>query len=71
MLLYIHRRWLEVIWFLRGLESSCLVRLAREMTVQTLAPGETAPMHNLYVVTRGLILYGGRVLTRGMPSRRF
>ena len=22
-------------------------------------------MHNLYVITRGLVLYGGRVLTRG------
>jgi len=42
------------------------VRLAREMTTQTLAPGEVAPMHNLYVVTRGLVLYGGRVLSRGM-----
>ena len=29
------------------------------------APGEVAPRHNLYVVTRGLVLYGGRVLTRG------
>jgi L-fucose mutarotase/ribose pyranase (RbsD/FucU family) len=36
------------------------------MTLQTLAPGEVAPMHNLYVVTRGLVVYGGRVLSRGM-----
>ena len=61
-----HRLWLEATWFLKGLESSCLVRLAREMTTQTLAPGEVAPMHNLYVITRGLVLYGGRVLSRGM-----
>ena len=66
VILFVHRQWLESTWFLKGLEPSCLVRLAREMTVQTLAPGEVAPMHNLYVVTRGLVLYGGRVLTRGM-----
>ena len=66
VLLHVHRMWLESTWFLRGLEPSCLVRLAREMVTQTLAPGEVAPMHNLYVVARGLVLYGGRVLSRGM-----
>jgi len=66
VILHVHQQWLASTWFLKGLESSCLVRLAREMTVQTLAPGEVAPIHNLYVVTRGLILYGGRVLSRGM-----
>ena len=65
VILFVHRRWLENTWFLKGLEPSCLVRLAREMVIQTLAPGEVAPRHNLYVVTRGLVLYGGRVLTRG------
>jgi L-fucose mutarotase/ribose pyranase (RbsD/FucU family) len=30
------------------------------------APGEIAPLRHLYVVSRGLILYGGRVVSRGM-----
>ena len=65
VILHVHRLWLESTWFLKGLEPSCLVRLAREMSLQTLAPGEVAPLHNLYVVIRGLVLYGGRVLGRG------
>lgn len=31
-----------------------------------LAPGEIAPLRHLYVVNKGLVLYGGRVLSRGM-----
>ena len=50
VILHVHRQWLESTWFLCGLEPSCLVRLAREMTIQTLAPGEVAPMHNLCAV---------------------
>ena len=52
VILHVHRLWLESTWFLKGLETSCLVRLAREMQMQTLAPGEVAPLHNLCVPTR-------------------
>ena len=64
--LYVHRNWLNAVWFFKDLEPSCLVRLAREMQVETFAPGEVTPLHNLYVVSRGLVLYAGRVLRRGM-----
>ena len=65
-ILYVHRPWLNSIRFLRGFEAPCLVRLAREMICETLAPGEVAAMHNLYVIIRGLVLYAGRVIRRGM-----
>ena len=42
------------------------MRLAMSMNSQVLAPGEIAPLRQLYVITRGLVLYGGAVLSHGM-----
>ena len=36
------------------------------MTNQMLAPSEVAPNGVLYVIARGLVLWGGHVLSRGM-----
>ena len=66
VVLHCHRHWLDSVWFLRGLEEICLVRIAMSMESRTLAPGEVAPLRYLYVVSRGLVLYGGRVLSLGM-----
>jgi hypothetical protein len=65
VVLHCHRHWLDEIWFLRGIEELVLVRLAMSMTSRTLAPGEVAPLRALYVVSRGCVLFGGRVLSRG------
>ena len=67
VVLHCHRHWLDAIWFLRGVEEVVLVKLAMSMGHRVLAPGEVAPLRALYVVSRGMILFGGRVLTRGMP----
>ena len=41
------------------------MRIAMAMANRTLAPGEVAPMRHLYVVSRGLVLFGGKVLSYG------
>ena len=66
MVLYCHRHWLDAIWFLKDLEEITLVRLAMAMNPKVFSPGEVAPLRTLYVVARGLVLYGGRVLSTGM-----
>ena len=61
-----HRHLFDSVGFLYGTEESFIVRLAMLMTSRTLAPQELAPNRNLYIIHRGLILYGGRVLSSGM-----
>jgi hypothetical protein len=61
-----NKHWLSRISFLKGAEELCLVRLAMLMTSRTFTPGEVAVKGYLYVVMRGIVLFGGRVLTAGM-----
>jgi len=65
VVLHCHRHWVDKVWFFHGLEELCLVRLAMSMASRVLAPGEMAPLGLLYVVGRGLVLFGGRVLSPG------
>lgn len=65
VILHCHRHWLDKIWFLADTEELSRVRLAMSMESTVLAPGEIAPLGYLYVVTRGLVLFGGRVLMQG------
>ena len=62
VVLHCHRHWLDAIWFLRNLEEITLVRLAMAMSPKVFSPGEVAPLRVLYVVARGLVLYGVRSL---------
>ena len=64
--LYVHRHWLESIWFVKNLEAPVKVRLAMAMEPKVLAPGEVAPNRHLYVISRGSVIFGGRVLSRNM-----
>lgn len=41
------------------------VEVAMSLTPKVFAPGEVAPKGYLYVINRGLALYGARVLTAG------
>ena len=61
----VHRHWLEQIWFLRGAEEACLVQLALRMEPFVFAPGELPAPSNLYIIHRGIVMYGLRVLTSG------
>ena len=65
ILLYVNRPWLQKVWFFQNLEPACLARLARETSVLTFAPSEIAPLQNLYVVARGMVLYGSAILRSG------
>lgn len=65
VIMHCHRHWLDSIWFIRDMEASCKVRLAMSMESHVLAPGEVAAGRQLYVLSRGLVLYGGRVLSSG------
>ena len=65
VIMYCHRYWLDTIWFVRPMENSCKVRLAMAMDAHVLAPGEVAAKQHLYVMSRGLVLYGGKVLSSG------
>ena len=66
VVLHCHRHWLDAIWFLRGMDELVLVRLAMSMSTRVLAPNEVAPLRCMYVLTKGCVLYGGRVLSKGM-----
>ena len=61
VVLQCHRHWLDAVWFLRGMEEIVLVRLAMSMKPRVLAPSEVAPLRAMYVVSRGLVLFGGKV----------
>ena len=63
--LYVHRKWLDSVWFIRNLESPVKVRLAMSMQQKVMAPGEIAPNRHLYVLGRGKIMFGGRCLSHG------
>ena len=39
------------------------------MIPKVLAPGEVAPQRYLYVIERGSVMFGGRILSRGMAVR--
>ena len=58
-------RWLKHIWFLRGAEPACMVQLAMRMEPCVFAPGEIPELGRMYVIQRGVVLFGGRVLTSG------
>ena len=64
--LFINTPWMNRVWFVRDLEDPVKVRLAQAMDTRVLAPGEVAPNRHLYVIQRGSIMFGTRLLTRGM-----
>uniref|UniRef100_A0A7S3B3S5 Potassium channel domain-containing protein n=1 Tax=Haptolina ericina TaxID=156174 RepID=A0A7S3B3S5_9EUKA len=61
----VNQRWLERVWFLRNAEPSFLLQMALHLEPIVFAPGELAPPGSLYIVHRGIALYGGKVLTAG------
>ena len=61
----INKEWLSRVWFLQECSNGFLVQLSLKIEPIVFAPGEIAPIGPLYVVNRGLALYGGKVLGRG------
>ncbi len=65
VILWVESHWLQSIWFIRELEAPVKVRLAMSMLPKVLTPGEDAPNRHLYIISRGSVMFGGRVLGRG------
>ena len=61
----VNKRWLTRIEFFRGAEKEFLVQISTSLTPIIFTPGELAVTGYLYIVHRGIALYGGRVLTSG------
>ena len=61
----VNKDWLQGVWFLNGSSTEFMVRLSMSLRPCVFAPGEVAPMGPLYIVNRGLALYGGVVYSRG------
>jgi len=61
----INRQWLTRVWFLRNAEPSFVLQLSLSIVPVIFVPSELAPHGFLYVVHRGIALYGGKVLTAG------
>ena len=62
---HINHKWLERVWFLNGAPSAFLLQLVKRIRPLVLAPSECAPPDHLYIINRGLALYGGKVLRGG------
>lgn len=60
-----NKEWLGKVWFLKGASQAFLVQLSLKLTAQVFAPGETVPAGRLYIVHRGVALYGGKVYGGG------
>ena len=61
----VNKEWLGRVWFLEGASLAFLVQLSLEIEPLVFAPGEMAPIGPLYIVNRGMALYGGCVYGRG------
>jgi len=60
-----NEKWLSRVWFLNNADVEFVVQVALQLEAMVFAIGETAPPGYLYIIHRGLALYGGRVLTAG------
>jgi len=61
----VNERWLRHVWFLAKAEDSFMVELSLALQPAVFAPGELCPHGNMYIIHRGIALYGGKVLTSG------
>lgn len=61
----VHGDMLDKVWYLRLYDKIVSVKIARNFSSTVLAPGEEAPLHHLYVLERGMVLYRGAALSHG------
>jgi len=61
----VNEKWLKHVWFLRKAEDTFMVQLSLQLTAAVFAPAELCPNGYMYIVHRGIALYGGKVLTSG------
>lgn len=61
----ITERWLARVRFLRDVEKEVLVALAFHVNAKIFPPDEICPQGVLYIIAKGIALYGGKLLTSG------
>ena len=61
----LNKSWLGRVWFLQGASLAFLVQLSLNLKPLVFSPGEIAPSGKLYIVNRGLSLFGGIIYSRG------
>jgi len=61
----VNKQWLMRVSFFQKAEPEFLVQISLSLTPLVFTPGELAINGFLYIVHRGIALYGGRVLTSG------
>ena len=66
MLWHCNEKWLERVAFLRHGEPEFIAEVILRLYPMVFAPGDVIFSTRLYIVHRGLALFGGRVLTHGM-----
>ena len=60
-----NNRWVKRVPFLNGTELAFMVEIALNLKPAVFAPGERPVNDKLYIIHRGLALYGGRMLNSG------
>ena len=61
----VHHKWLNNIFFIQGASVQFMVELALKLRPLVFAPSELCPPGLLYIVSRGLALFEGRLLAQG------
>ena len=66
VVLEVSAKWLRKVWFLASpvIESEFLVRLTLSLAPMVLSPGELAPSGFLYILSRGVAVLEGQILTK-------
>lgn len=63
--LQVNEKWLRRVWFLTGAGQEFVVQIALQLEAMVFTIGEVVNNGYLYIINRGLALFGGRVLTAG------
>lgn len=63
--LQVNEKWLRRVWFLNGAGQEFVVQIALHLQAMVFTIGEVINNGYLYIINRGIALFGGRVLTAG------
>jgi len=63
--LLVNRQWLGRIWYLRGADLGLVIDIASRLRAQIFAPLEFCPSGAMYIISRGMALWGARLRRAG------
>ena len=62
----VNQKWISRIWYLKAYaDTEMLIELAFNLLPRVFPPQEFCPSGNLYIIQRGTVFYGGRMLREG------